>query len=92
MGLFFYARVWYRTFLSYHFENGITVPKNHVDRAHTVGTGIRPGTAAINLVGGLRQVFGDSDRPNDPDEDEDDIDKELRRQERAVKDGINLVM
>ena len=39
MGLFFYARVWYRTFLSYHFENGITVPKNHVDRAHTVGAG-----------------------------------------------------
>jgi hypothetical protein len=38
-------------------------------------------------------VFGDSDRPHDPDDgDEDDIDKELRRQERAVKDGINLVM
>lgn len=30
-------------------------------------------------------------RPNKPD-DEDDIDKELRRQEQAVKDGINLVM
>ena len=27
-----------------------------------------------------------------PDGDEDDIDKELRRQEQAVKDGINLVM
>ena len=66
--------------------------KSHVDHTHTVGPGIRPGAAAINLVGGLRQVFGDSDRPNDPDADDDDIDKELRRQERAVKDGINLVM
>lgn len=40
----------------------------------------------------MRKVFGDSDRPYDPDADADDIDKELRRQERAVKDGINLVM
>ena len=39
MGLFFSAQMRYRTFLSYHFENGITVPKNHVDRAHTVGAG-----------------------------------------------------
>jgi hypothetical protein len=93
MGLFFYARVWYRTFLSYHFENGITVPKNHVDRAHTVGAGLRPGTAALNTLGGLRQVFGDSDHPiNSDDGDEDPDLKELRRQERAVKEGINLVM
>ena len=40
----------------------------------------------------MRKVFGDSDRPYDPDADDDDIDKELRRQERAVKNGINLVM
>ena len=66
--------------------------KSHVDHTHTVGAGLRPGTAALNLVGGMRKVFGDSDRPNDPDADDDDIDKELRRQERAVKDGINLVM
>ena len=67
--------------------------KSHVDHTHTVGTGLRPGTAAINLVGGLRQVFGDSDRPNDPDDDDEDPDlRELRRQERAIKDGINLVM
>ena len=67
--------------------------KSHVDHTHTVGPGIRPGTAAINLVGGLRQVFGESDRPNNPDDDDEDPDlRELRRQERAVKDGINLVM
>ncbi len=66
--------------------------KNHVDRAHTVGAGLRPGTAALNTLIGLRQVFGDSDRTYDPDADDDDIDKELRRQERAVKNGINLVM
>ena len=63
-----------------------------MDRAHTVGAGLRPGAAALNTLSGLRQVFGDSDRPYDPDADDDDIDKELRRQERAVKDGINLVM
>ena len=41
----------------------------------------------------MRKVFGDSDRPNDPDDDDEDPDlRELRRQERAVKDGINLVM
>ena len=40
----------------------------------------------------MRKVFDDSDRPYDPDADDDDIDKELRRQERAVKEGINLVM
>ena len=66
--------------------------KSHVDHTHTVGTGLRPGAAAIDLIGGMRKVFGDSDRPYDPDADDDDIDKELRRQERAVKDGINLVM
>jgi hypothetical protein len=66
--------------------------KSHVDHTHTVGSGLRPGTAALNTLGGLRQVFGNSDRPNDPDADDDDIDKELRIQERAVKDGINLVM
>ena len=27
-----------------------------------------------------------------PDDDEDDIDKELHREIKAVKDGINLVM
>ena len=66
--------------------------KSHVDRAHTVRAGLRPGTAALDLIGGMRKVFGDSDRPYDPDADDDDIDKELRRQERAVKDGIDLVM
>ena len=58
--------------------------KNHVDRAHTIGAGLRPGTAVLNTLSGLRQVFGDSDRPYDPDADDDDIDKELRRQERVV--------
>ena len=67
--------------------------KSHVDHTHTVGAGLRPGTVALNTLGGLRQVFGDSDRPNDPDDDDEDPDlRELRRQERAVKDGINLVM
>ena len=66
--------------------------KNHVDRAHTVGAGLRSGAAALDLIGGMRKVFDDSDRPYDPDADDDDIDKELRRQERAVKNGINLVM
>ena len=38
-------------------------------------------------------MFGDSDRPNDPDDGDEDPDlRELRRQERAVKEGINLVM
>ncbi len=66
--------------------------KNHVDRAHTVRAGLRPGAAALDLIGGMRKIFGDSDRPYDSDAEDDDIDKELRRQERAVKDGINLVM
>ena len=35
---------------------------------------------------------GDRRPHGNPDDDDDDIDKELRRQERAVKDGINLVM
>ncbi len=66
--------------------------KNHVDRAHTVRAGLCSGTAALDLIGGMRKVFGDSDRPYDPDADGDDIDKELRRQERVVMDCINLVM
>ena len=66
--------------------------KDYVDRAHTFGTGLRPGTAALNLIGGLaRMTEGEPQRYGESD-DEDDIDKELRRQERAVKDGINLVM
>ena len=68
--------------------------KGHVDRAHTVGTGLRPGTAALNLLGGLARMTEGDRRPNsNPDDDDEDPDlRELRRQERAVKDGINLVM
>ena len=67
--------------------------KSHVDHTHTVRPGLRPGTAAFNLVGGLARMTEGDRRPHiNPDDDDDDIDKELRRQERAVKDGINLVM
>ena len=68
--------------------------KSHVDRAHTVRPGIRPGTAALNLVGGLARLTEGDRRPHsNPDDDDEDPDlRELRRQERAVKDGINLVM
>ena len=31
-------------------------------------------------------------RPNSNPDDDDDIDKELHREIKAVKDGINLVM
>ena len=31
-------------------------------------------------------------RPHNPDDDVEDVDKELRREIKAVKDGINLVM
>ncbi len=31
-------------------------------------------------------------RPHNPDDDDEDVDKELRREIKAVKDGINLVM
>ena len=68
--------------------------KSHVDRAHTVGADVRIGAAALDLVGGLIGMFEGDGRPGgDPDDgDEDDIDKELRREIKAVKDGINLVM
>ena len=66
--------------------------KGHVDRAHTVRTGLRPGTAALNLVGGLARMTEGDRRPHNPDDDDEDVDKELRREIKAVKDGINLVM
>ena len=37
-------------------------------------------------------VFDDSDKPYDPDADDDDIDKQLREDIWRVKNGINPVM
>ena len=67
--------------------------KDHLDKSHTVGRGPSVGVAALGLVNGLAFTFGDDGQTGDSGEDDDDdIDKELRRQERAVKDGQVLVM
>ena len=66
--------------------------KGHVDKSHSHGAGYSRGSAALNLIGSLMNVVENTPPKQNPDGDEDDIDKELRRQEQAVKDGINLVM
>ena len=68
-------------------------PKDHLDKSHTVGRGPSVGAAALGLVNGLAYSFGDDGQSGDGGEDDDDdIDKQLRREIRAVKDGQVLVM
>lgn len=47
-------------------------------------------SAAMRFAGSLSQVFYDNYKKYDPEED--DIDKQLRREIWAVKNGQNLVM
>ena len=44
-------------------------------------------------MNGLAYTFGDDGQSGDGgEEDDEDIDKQLRREIRAVKDGMDLVM
>lgn len=67
--------------------------KDHLDKSHTVGRGLSVGTAALGLVNSLAYTFGDDGEPDGCGEDDgDDIDRQLRREIRAVKNGMDLVM
>lgn len=71
-------------------DDGKTDDKVHkkadMDQSHTVGGAHRVGTSTAYLAAGLTDVLDEGDGG---DYGEDDIDKELRREIRSVKDGMN---
>ena len=69
-------------------RNEKVAEKGHAHKRDTVRGGIRPGTAALNLLGGLSNTVQDNPRKQNQDDDVEDLERERKKRDWELYHGM----